>query len=425
MHGTSTLRTSPVRSRVMLGTIALLRASSHVSLRNKIFQVAKVLKFDDLTSMRMAALCSELGRSLQKQEDSTDVSLMLSLDGLKAQLILTFRAVRSFSMERLNMFFDKVEELSPTQKQHVVQAQKTSPMSTGELSDALIQDMQKRVQRLTRSELMQQLRRQNQELAEHRDLLQHRVQERTKALEQATVEAQKANHAKSRFLANMSHELRTPLNAIIGYSEMLIDEAEYLDPAECITDLNKIMGAGKHLLSLIDQVLDISKIEAGKMELDLETFSLGHFIDEIHATVTPLIKKNGNRFQVEYPTHIGKMQTDATKLRQCLLNLLSNAAKFTQNGSIGLKLEEVMDAGIRKIRFEVSDTGMGIPKDKVDYLFQEFTQVDISSTRKFGGTGLGLAITKHFVELLGSSIHIDSTEGKGSTFYFTLPLKSR
>jgi PAS domain S-box-containing protein len=242
------------------------------------------------------------------------------------------------------------------------------------------------------------------------------------ALLQARDDALAANKAKSAFLANMSHELRTPMNAIIGYSEMLMEEAEDLELEDFGPDLEKIHRAGNHLLGLINDILDLSKIEAGKMQLYFERFSVGGMLQDIAATVEALVRKKNNRFEIRGAEGVGEMKSDLTKVRQTLFNLISNAAKFTENGEIVLSVRRERDeAAVEWLSFAVSDTGIGIPADKIDELFEEFTQADVSTTRKYGGTGLGLAITKRFCKLLGGSIEVRSEVGEGSTFTIRLP----
>jgi signal transduction histidine kinase len=205
-----------------------------------------------------------------------------------------------------------------------------------------------------------------------------------------------ASRYKSEFLANMSHELRTPLNAIIGYSEMLEEEAADLGQKTFIPDLQKINGAGKHLMSLISNILDLSKIEAGKMDLYLENFEIVPMIKEVIATVKPLIEKNANTLQLHYVDGLGQMRSDVTKLRQMLFNLLSNASKFTERGTITLRVDRESANGSGWVSFSVSDTGIGMTPEQTCKLFQAFTQADTSTTRKYGGTGLGLAISQRF-----------------------------
>jgi signal transduction histidine kinase/CheY-like chemotaxis protein len=237
----------------------------------------------------------------------------------------------------------------------------------------------------------------------------------------AKAQFEAANHAKSQFLANMSHELRTPLNAIIGYSEMLQEDAEELGQDNFIPDLRKIGSAGKHLLELINEVLDLSKIEAGKMDLCLETFSLTTVLNEIISTIQPLVKKNYNILTMAFDDDLGNMLTDITKLRQMLLNLMSNAAKFTENGNIHLCVKR--DA--EWITFCVTDNGIGMTIEQQEKLFQPFTQADSSMTRRYGGTGLGLAITKQFAQMLGGTIWAESEFGHGSTFVLSLPVQTQ
>ncbi len=248
-------------------------------------------------------------------------------------------------------------------------------------------------------------------------------------LQKAKEAAEHANHSKSQFLANMSHELRTPLNAIIGYSEMLQEEAEELGQEEFIPDMQRIHGAGKHLLGLINDILDLSKIEAGRMDLYLETFDITNMIDEVVHTVQPLVEKNGNRLVVNCSDNLGHIHADLTKLRQNLFNLLSNASKFTEKGTITLTVDKVTsDTPTPKaqlpppyISFTVADTGIGMTDEQTSRLFQAFTQADASTTRKYGGTGLGLAITKRFCQMMGGDITVCSAVEQGSTFVMVLP----
>lgn len=251
--------------------------------------------------------------------------------------------------------------------------------------------------------------------------LERRVEERTMELAEARDKAIEANKTKSRFLANMSHELRTPLNAIIGYSELLMEDAMDDNNESIYSDLNKVKNAGIHLLSLINNILDLSKIEAGKMDLYLDEFTIPGLIADVQSVVEPLAKRNNNTFRILCPQDIGSMWSDEIKIRQSLLNLLSNACKFTKNGEISLEVETVDSNGQQGVSFRVSDQGIGMTPTQVSTLFTEFTQADTSTTREYGGTGLGLAISKHFCEMMGGDISVESTEGKGSVFTIHLP----
>jgi len=286
-------------------------------------------------------------------------------------------------------------------------------------------------------------------------------------LQEANRALEMASQHKSQFLANMSHELRTPLNAIIGYSEMLQEEAEDAEDEAYLPDLQRINAAGKHLLGLINDILDLSKIEAGRMDLDLSTFEIGQMVKDVAAIVQPLVEKNGNALVVSCPDDVGEMHADQTKVRQALFNLLSNAAKFTEGGRIELRVApppqppppaagegeqasrlpspahgavgtsaEPMFAprsgegphgrvagagGGGYLTFAVSDTGIGMTEEQLGRLFEAFSQAEASTRSKFGGTGLGLAISRHFCRMMGGDLTVESVYGRGSTFTVQLP----
>jgi PAS domain S-box-containing protein len=241
------------------------------------------------------------------------------------------------------------------------------------------------------------------------------------SLREAKQMAEEANLAKSRFLANMSHELRTPLNAVIGYAEMLMEEADERGLQGSIDELRKIQFAGKHLLGLISDILDLSKIEAGRMDVHLETFDVADMVEAVLGTIRPLADRGHNRLVVVCPPSIGFIHADLTKTRQILLNLLSNAVKFTDHGEIRLTASKTLRDGTPAIQFIVADTGIGMTQQQLGKLFQAFSQGDSSTSRRFGGTGLGLAISKAFCDMLGGTIDVKSQLGVGTMFTVRLP----
>jgi signal transduction histidine kinase len=257
------------------------------------------------------------------------------------------------------------------------------------------------------------------QIEQQRRTLEERVRERTAELERATASAEAANRAKSAFLANMSHELRTPLNAIIGYSEMLLEEGASAWTEGLGADLAKIQTAGRYLLGLINDVLDLSKVEAGKTELNVETFSLASLVHDVTGQVRPLVERNGNRFEVVGDEELS-LEGDPRKVRQILLNLVGNAAKFTEGGTVELRVRQDGD----EIYLAVRDTGIGMTPEEVGRLFTAFWQGDPAAMRNYGGTGLGLAISRHYARLMGGDVSAESEAGKGSVFTVRLPLRA-
>jgi signal transduction histidine kinase/DNA-binding response OmpR family regulator len=304
--------------------------------------------------------------------------------------------------------------------------------ATGEIGElihsfnAMLDTIQSNTSELQRAKVVaeearERIHQSNEKLEEANRTLEARVEDRTRLLAKAVDDAEEASKAKSTFLAKMSHELRTPLNAIIGYSEMLQEDARDEGATRTADDLDKVLNAARHLLGLINDVLDISKIEAGKMELFLETFPLSKIIGDVSATISPLIEKKRNQLVLDFPENIGTMHADATKLRQMLLNLLSNASKFTENGTITLRATRTTGVGNDIIEFAIIDTGIGMTPTQLSRLFQAFSQADASTASKYGGTGLGLAISKQFAQMMKGDITVSSIAGIGSTFLIRLP----
>ncbi len=349
-----------------------------------------------------------------------DIVIMVMLISCLVAFLISYRLQPLISKPILELA--RTARVVTEKKDYRVRAEKTSDDEVGNLIDSfnqMLSVIQTRDAELQRANDMLEVYNQN---------LENKVEERTAELERTTTEAQgakraaeDANKAKSVFLANMSHELRTPLNAIIGYSEMLQEDAQDMGQEDFVADLERIHGAGKHLLGLINDVLDISKIEAGKMDLFLETIDVGAMVQDVVNTIQPLVQKNGNTLTVEYGENLVPMRADVTKIRQALFNLLSNSSKFTERGSITLKVFHEKTNGAGRFYFRVSDTGIGMTSDQVGKLFKAFTQADASTTRKYGGSGLGLAITRHFCRMMGGDVTVESEHGRGSAFTIRLP----
>jgi signal transduction histidine kinase len=240
-------------------------------------------------------------------------------------------------------------------------------------------------------------------------------------LQVARDQAMQATEAKSQFLASMSHELRTPMNAIIGFTRLVMRRSKDVLPAQQFGNLEKILASANHLLALLNDVLDLSKIEAGKMAVLIGPFDVAALIGEVRATIQPLIAKNANTLVIECAPGLGAMTSDQTKLRQNLFNLLSNAAKFTQAGKITLAARRLVRDGADWLEFKVSDTGIGMTAEQLGRLFEAFSQAEASTARDYGGTGLGLAITRRYCRLLGGDVTVESAPGAGATFTIMLP----
>ena len=330
-------------------------------------------------------------------------------------------------MRPLMDFEDAIEKVASGDRN--VRIRKSSHLQFSSLAksfNAMASRLDRRILELLESE--KQIRESEENYRQLNETLQNRVNQATEELRKTNAklqetarQAEQANRAKSAFLAKMSHELRTPLNAIIGYTEILLEDAMESKSTQQCTDLSNVLGAAKHLLGLINDILDLSKIEAGKMEVVYETISVPSLINEVCATVQPLLRRNNNRLIVECPASVGQMHTDVKKLRQCLLNILGNACKFTSNGEVSLLVSKEQSDTRSVIHFVIKDTGIGIDRRKQPELFHSFVQADPCISQKFGGTGLGLAITKHFTDMLGGTISIQSELGKGTTFDLAIP----
>ena len=367
-------------------------------------------------------LKSDIGKQLQGRfERYANIVAMVMLISCLVAFLISYKLEPLIS--RPIMDLARTAKVVTDKKDYLVRAQKTSDDEVGALIDAfngMLAGIQQRDAELQHA---------NDMLEVYNENLERKVEERTAELARATSEAQEArttaedaNRAKSAFLANMSHELRTPLNAIIGYSEMLQEDARDLGEEHFVADLQKIHSAGKHLLGLINDVLDISKIEAGKMDLFLETIDVPVMIEDVVSTIRPLVQKNGNALNVECEENLGPMRADATKVRQALFNLLSNACKFTDKGTISLQVTRERGSGAGHFVFRVRDTGIGIPGELLSSIFEPFTQVDRSLARSQGGLGIGLTLVRRLVEMQEGRVFA-SSEGpdQGSEFTVSLP----
>ncbi len=409
---------------ITLGQIGLRHSTSVYDARNKIRGLANALGYDPIEITRLTTAVSESARGLRRDGHEPGIEVSLAMEFSPPQLVLDFKCRGEMpDFSGLTGFFDGLSRRNMPDGCSSVRALKRLPDAAFVATDAFINEQRERIQNLSREELMAQIQQKNRDLERHSVELEATVAQRTSELKQAMEAAKAANLAKSAFLANMSHELRTPMNAIIGYSEMLIEDAEDEGNQGAADDLKKIHSAGSHLLSLINDVLDLAKIEAGKTTLFLETFDVPTMVGEVVATVDTLVKKNGNRLHLQIDTAITEMHADVTKVRQALFNLLSNAAKFTHQGVVSLVVQREQKGGVDWVCLSVSDSGIGIPAEKIEHVFDEFTQADETTTRDYGGTGLGLPISRRFCHMMGGDITVESVMGEGSTFTIRLPLE--
>lgn len=431
---------------IELGRISVRTPESINEARRKIFNLAESCYFDEIATIRLTTIFSELVRLGRNHGNRVDIALNLEERNGQNGLSLIFSYKEKINLiPDLARFFDFFDLSNPNGGPTTLEAFQYLPDRLARLTDDFIETQRQKLAQLSREELLEDMQAKNEELRasteeilqakrlaeEATSALQSQVQELAAArramlniledLEEAKQEALEATKAKSVFLANMSHELRTPMNAILGYSEMLMEDAEDQGQEDFIPDLQKIHAAGKHLLGLINEILDLSKIEAGKMDLFLESFDVARMVNEVASTLRPLVDKNANTLQVHLAPDLGVMHADLTKVRQSLFNLLSNASKFTQNGTITLEAAPLLKDGIRWIAFSVADTGIGMTPEQIDKLFQPFVQADASTSRKYGGTGLGMTITQLFTRMMGGEIRVASEPGAGTTFTVLLP----
>ena len=330
-----------------------------------------------------------------------ETRLLLTILGVIVLLVLVQRYV-SRLLDPLNVMATYLEDVDFNQPKPLPNRPKSLSIEIRQVWDAI-------------GQLFLKLQQRDEEVKQEHEAAQEALRHQLKA--------ETANKAKSQFLANMSHELRTPLNAIIGYSEMMMEEMIAPDQQDYTDDLSKVRAAGKHLLSLINDVLDLSKVEAGKMHLYYEDVKVYQLIDDVVDTIKPMVDRNNNTLVVDCPDGIGSITTDISKLRQSLLNLLSNAVKFTNNGQVSITVTRNFYNEMEWVYFAVRDTGIGLSREQMNRLFVAFVQADESTTREYGGTGLGLAISRSFCNLMGGDIAVESEIGAGSTFTIRLPLE--
>jgi PAS domain S-box-containing protein len=376
----------------------------------------RVVAVRDVTEQR--AYERELQREALIFENINDSVILTDLDGLIIDV--NPATVRLFGYDREELVGKTPAEMwhapqtGVSTNEQIIQGIRESGRWQGEI-EVIRKDKVRRVMQVTVLPLLDSDGNRIATIGVSQDITDRKAGEQ--AMKQAKEAAEEASQAKTNFLASMSHELRTPLNAIIGYTDLIMEEAKANGLETVKIDANKINSASRHLLGIINDILDIARIEAGRVHLSLISFSIPYLVEDVRAAVEPLIVKNGNRFVVEIEDGVKTLFGDELKVRQMLVNLLGNAAKFTRDGTVSLCIRAVN----RGISFEVSDTGIGIKTEELERLFEAFTQSEENSTRTYGGTGLGLAITRRLCDIMGGNITVQSEVGKGSTFTFWLP----
>ena len=409
---------------ITLGQIDLQHGTSVYDARNKIRSLASALGYQSIECTRLATAVSEAAREMRGNNLQPRIAVSLGMELTPPQLVLDFESREQVpDIAHLQGFFDCMSTTTTGDGRQCYRALKWLPNSGLEITDTFIAEQSQRMQTLSRQELLAEVEQKNRDLERHSAQLEDTVARRTEQLEQAMRDADTANKAKGDFLANMSHEIRTPMNAIIGLSDLCL-RTELSDKQRDY--IAKVHGSAISLLGIINDILDFSKIEAGKLDIEIVPFSIDGVLENLATLVQAKTQEKGlellfNRSPAVPTILIG----DPLRLGQILINLTNNAVKFTEKGEIlvCLDLQESRDDKLT-LRVTVSDTGIGMSAEQMEKLFQSFSQADTSTTRKYGGTGLGLAISKQLAELMGGEIWVESEEGKGSTFGFTLAVEA-